>query len=426
MFANIFRNRKEFIAGWQENTALFIFKETGGGNVTRFLFGVYIIAPYYILEKKKADMRTIDGIPVYEIRELDPQTGMEVVSLVDFPAVESDFIYMRGQEPKPLHLVTDEEKHIVTGVVCRADFPVYRNDEAGEYYLVFTKERIRQMAEKYLTESRADNVNLMHRPDTMQEGIHMVQWYIKDKGRGIDPSGFENIEDGSLFAEYHVTDGDIWQRIKAGEFRGFSLEGYFHFSRNKQINNTMSKLDKIKYMLARLVSMASVTTDKGIIAWDTEDELKEGDNVYTVNEAGESMPAEDGDYTTEDGKTITVEGGKAVKISEAGEEVEPQPQPQENAEEEPKPESTPEDIEGLRKEVNELYKLVDSILKRLDISRDEAEQMRKAFAELTEQVKDVKEAPAARSAAEEYRTEAQDGGSQRYRHAIEIAGAKRI
>ena len=143
------------------------------------------------------------------------------ISLVDLPAVESDF----QKFGKRVRVVMEsEEKRLILGVVMRAGFPIYRADERGEYYTTFSAETIRAMAQKYLEENRQNRVNLMHAGEEVR-GVQMVQLFIKDSERGIAPAGFEDIEDGSLFAEFKVEDNEIWNWIKEGILRGFSLEG---------------------------------------------------------------------------------------------------------------------------------------------------------------------------------------------------------
>ena len=146
------------------------------------------------------------------------------ISLVDLPAVESDF--QKFGKTARVQMMS-EEKRLIVGVVMRAGFPIYRIDaEHGEYYTTFSAETIRRMAEKYLEENRQNRVNLMHAGEEVR-GVQMVQLFIKDTAKGIAPAGFEDIEEGSLFAEFHVVDDEIWNWIKEGILRGFSLEGFF-------------------------------------------------------------------------------------------------------------------------------------------------------------------------------------------------------
>lgn len=279
---------------------------------------------------------TIDDIPVFNAT-LDENCGIIRVSLVDDPAVSKDFQVFKANARPMLYAVQNEDKHLVRGVIMRADYPIRRrNKSLGEYYVVYKPDVIRQMAEKYLAEDRANNVNIMHKKDSDVEGVNMVQWFIKGAGVAID--GFDDISDGSLFAEYHVTNEDVWAEIKAGTYKGFSLEGYFNLEPEQNENYVQDVIDKwgeyfskIKNManfkkfataLAKMLAkFASITTDKGVLVWDTEDDLKAGDSVYVQGEDGTRVKAEDGDYKTDDRKVIKVVDGKVAEIVDDKAEV---------------------------------------------------------------------------------------------------------
>ena len=156
----------------------------------------------------------------------------------------------------------------------------------------------------------------------------------------------------------------------------------------------MSKLEKIKAELAKLLIKYSVVkTDKAVLEYDGND-LVAGMDVYVTDEEGNKVPAEDGDYVTEDNKTITVKDGKVESIVDpsaevdAAEEEKPKDEPmvEEPAkEEEPAKDDETKDeevnledvntaIDELRKEVDELYQIVDSLLKKVGENRDEADE----------------------------------------------------
>lgn len=291
-------------------------------------------------------MANINGLPVFEALVDSEDTGMLRISLVDDPAVMSDFLAFAGEQRKvQRYAIADEDKHLVFGVVMRADFPIYRYDEGyGGYYIIYKAETIRRMAQKYLAEGRQNNVDLMHDGHDVQ-GVEMVQAFLKDTAKGVAPAGFEDIADGSLFAEFHIDDPDIWAQVKDGTFKGFSLEGIFEMrperdqqqvddivSKTDNFSNqkNMSKINKIKTMLAKLLaSLASVTTDKGVLEWDGEEDLKAGDAVFIVNQDGEREAAADGDYITDDGKKIVVADGKVAEIVDQEAEVAPEPEAEE-------------------------------------------------------------------------------------------------
>ena len=154
----------------------------------------------------------------------------------------------------------------------------------------------------------------------------------------------------------------------------------------------MSKLEKIKAELAKLLIKYSVVkTDKAVLEYDGED-LVAGMDVFITNENGEKVAAEDGEYVTEDNKVISVKDGKVESIIdkaadvEAAEDEKKEDEPMEEPakEEEPMPEDKKEDevnledvntaIDEMRKEIDELYKIVDSLLKKVGETRDEADE----------------------------------------------------
>ena len=301
----------------------------------------------------------IQGIPVYEALIGGDGTGMTCISLVDSPAVLTTWQKFHDGEQvvrAQQFAVADEERRIIRGVIMRADFPIYRitkNEQTGkaeEYYLIYRADTIRAMAEKYLADGLQNSVSLDH--DGQQvEGVQMVQLYIKDTGAGINPEGFDtDIADGSLFAEFHVTNDDVWEQVKDGTFRGFSLEGLFAVvpeDNQRSIDaivdelagqfsiTDMSKIERLKAILRaelakednnkieRPEKFGAVTTDKGPLEWDGEDDLKAGDRVYIVDEDGNRQAAPDGDYTIEDGKVIVVVDGVVSELRDPAAEVAP-------------------------------------------------------------------------------------------------------
>jgi hypothetical protein len=294
-------------------------------------------------------MVTIGGIPVYDAIIADEESGMLKISLVDEPAVMSDFLAFDATKKMLMYSVADEERRLVYGVVMRADFPIYRRDDRlGEYYIIYKAETIRQMAEKYLAESRQNDVSTMHTTDV--DEVRMVQYFIKDTARGVSPEGFDDIADGSLFAEFHVLNDEVWAKVKDGTYKGFSLEGLFDLSpeRNRDEvqeivddlegqfqailkpfihNHSMSKINRFKAALAKmLAAFGNVSTDKGILAWDGDEDLKEGDAVYIEDQDGNRTPAEDGEYVTSDAKTVVVSEGKVAEIRDPEAEVAPEPE----------------------------------------------------------------------------------------------------
>ena len=289
----------------------------------------------FIFHRKK-DM---EDLPVYKAVVNDgDDTGMITVSLVDFPAVERDFVAFSRE--RLTYSVADTEKRRVFGLVMLCDTPIYRRDESGyEYYIVYDRPTIELMAEKFLRQNRQNDVDLQH-SFVMEDGVYLNEIFIKDSARGIVPAGFEDIMDGSLFATYHIANDGIWEAVKAGTYRGFSLSGTFEvrpaFNKTEK-NSLQMKVERIKSVLRRLLAeFGEVSTDRGVLVWDGEDELTEGAQVRLLDAEGNTAPAEDGEYRTEDGQIITVSGGSVESIhDDIQDEQQPDGERQEQVEDNP-------------------------------------------------------------------------------------------
>lgn len=171
---------------------------------------------------------------VFYIKIDDELTGINAISLVQSPAVEKDFLCF-NKENKPVNLKFDNSQHIITGVVCLADTPIYRyNEKLGEYYVVFTKETIRRMVEKFAKDDLFKSVNLQHNDNMFVDGVYMVESYLTNKDRGINPIEFSDVPEGSWIASYKVENENLWNEIINGDtLNGFSLQGMFRLDEEK-------------------------------------------------------------------------------------------------------------------------------------------------------------------------------------------------
>lgn len=168
-------------------------------------------------------------LPIYNII-LNEEEGLTAMSLVQNPAIESSFIAFSEQHK--LNFSVDEDEHIVMGCALRADFPIYRySPNMGEYYVIFSKDVIKQLYEKFMIDSNFNKINLNHSTDT--NSVHLIQSFLKDTKHGLNPLGFEEINDGSWFVAYKVLNEDVWNKIKSGEINGFSVELWAELEKQK-------------------------------------------------------------------------------------------------------------------------------------------------------------------------------------------------
>lgn len=191
------------------------------------------------------------NLPVYECiinESLENELQVEKISFVDKPAIEKNF--MAFNEAR-LRFSVDDEKRIVSGPAMLADMMIYRNDPLmGEYYTVFRKDTILSIVQKYFKQGYENKVNLMHSEDV--NGVTVYESYIVDRALGKNPmKGYEDAADGSWFVSMKVDNEGVWEKVKSGELKGFSVEGIF-----KQIPVTPQKMSAEMFLeaLQRLLS----------------------------------------------------------------------------------------------------------------------------------------------------------------------------
>lgn len=202
-------------------------------------------------------MKTIQGIPVYNveiINENDLNFGVKNISLVDFPAIESNFLkFNKHNENVKLNYQINTDKQVITGAVMIPDQPIYFINEFGEeMFLVYSKQVIKKMVMKFAREDKFKNINEMHENVFVENAYIFENWIvgINDKSQDLGL----NIPEGSWMISQHFTDSDYWkENIISNKYKGFSLEGLFN------LNLKMAKVNKLsdEDLITQLEKIAS-------------------------------------------------------------------------------------------------------------------------------------------------------------------------
>ena len=159
----------------------------------------------------------------------EDESGVDFIALVDTPAIESNWQSFAKQEYKESFKIQDEEKRIVSGYFMIADLPIIRVNEKGEkFYVVFRKNTINKIVDKFFKNGYSNNINLMHNKSEQANGVYVIESLIIDDKRNIvAPTGFEKVPNGSWWGSMRIEGDTIWEQVKAGTFNGFSVEGLF-------------------------------------------------------------------------------------------------------------------------------------------------------------------------------------------------------
>lgn len=179
--------------------------------------------------------------------QIDPSitSDLEVnfIGLVDRPAIERNFQAFRDQQQRAA-FVLNEEKRIISGPAMIADMPLYRkDDQLGEYYVIFDKAAIQAIVEKFSAKGYLKNFNLFHNAQQQVSDVTIFNSFVSDKELGVAPlTGFEDVADGSWFISAKVNNQSVWDNVKAGTIKGFSVEGLFHYVPLKKVKMTTEQL----------------------------------------------------------------------------------------------------------------------------------------------------------------------------------------
>lgn len=163
------------------------------------------------------------------------------ISLVESPAIESDFVALsKEKEEKQQVFLESNEKHLVYGAALIPDKDIYRNNGEQEFYINFTKESIERMSQDFMKEYRQYEVKTDH-DDIANEVCVVESWLVSDSYKDKSNALGINVPEGTWMVGMKVNNIETWERIKAGELKGFSVESMISLEEfSKQNDNNMN------------------------------------------------------------------------------------------------------------------------------------------------------------------------------------------
>lgn len=281
------------------------------------------------------------------------------ISLVDDPAIESNFIALSKDTPKVIYL-EKEDKHLIIGAVLIPDKPIYRNQDGEEFYIQFSKETIEKLAHDYLIHDRNSSVTEQH--ENIVDDVYLVETWIKTSE--MDKSNeYMDVPVGTWIAAMKVENEDIWSKVKNGELKGFSIESFVNL--NEIMLNKIENKD-----MAKEVNMEAIQVDDNF--WD---KLRE------IISKAMGKPQESNDVEKTVGEIVDemeIEGGsKEEKPKVVEEEI--SEDAIENESEEIVNDKLPEETK------DDLQAVVDELREEIAKKDAEIEQLKKTNAKLSKQ-----------------------------------------
>ena len=181
-------------------------------------------------------------------------SGIDAISIVESPAIESNFIALNNHQVK--FATVDTEKRILVGPALIPNKPIYRNQDGEEFYVYFSKATIEKAMQMYLKKGNQGNATLEH--DGKLNGLTLVESWIKVDAEK-DKSVAYGMEDpvGTWYVSMKVDNEEIWNEyVKSGKVKGFSIEGFF-----ADKSTTMSKDELLLSEIKKLIQQYAKETN---------------------------------------------------------------------------------------------------------------------------------------------------------------------
>jgi hypothetical protein len=194
---------------------------------------------------------------LYELILQDDEDGVFANSLVLNPAIGRDFIYMSKEVQ---FAEVSDEKRLVAGPLLIPNKKILRIDGEGKRYSVFfTPETIEKVARKFMKNKYGDEVTLEHGGKT--SGVYLTEsWIVEQSAKDKSNIYGFTLPRGTWFGVYKIDNDAVWQKVKDGTFRAYSIEGLFEHRKSNlklSLEKDIEELteDEVEVLLSQIKSL---------------------------------------------------------------------------------------------------------------------------------------------------------------------------
>ena len=203
------------------------------------------------------------------------------VSLVEDPAIESNFIALSKQKSS---IKLENEKRLLIGAALVPNKPIYRNVNGNEFYISFDETTIEKLAQDFLANDYQHNITVDHQEEA--NDIVIVESWIKTSENDKSVNYGLNEPIGTWFIGMKVNNDEIWQRVKDGLYKGFSIEavvGLDELINNNNLQLAMDKefIDKLREIIYEAIGKSPKAEE---IVADVNEEVTETQPIQCADE----------------------------------------------------------------------------------------------------------------------------------------------
>jgi hypothetical protein len=156
------------------------------------------------------------------------ELAIDAISLVTSPAIEQDFVYFGKEKNNLTFAKVDEEKRMLVSPALIPNKQIFRHDPNtdSDYYVYFSKETVRKASELYLKHNNHHKATYQHQ-DRVSGVLTVESWIIEDTKLDKSTLYGYSLPVGTWMVKLKISNDEIWSKIKDGELKGLSIEGYF-------------------------------------------------------------------------------------------------------------------------------------------------------------------------------------------------------
>ena len=213
------------------------------------------------------------------------ELAIDAISLVSSPAIEQDFVFFGKEKNNLTFAKVDEEKRMLVSPALIPNKQIFRYDPNtdSDYYVYFSPETVRKASELYLKHNNHHKAT--HEHSERVSGVLTVESWIKEGDSDKSKLYGFDLPNGTWFVKMKIENDELWQKIKSGELKGLSIEGYFT-NKFEQMQKKEFTNEEVKTALKELLSVqkvelrgrakiASYAQDAEKIFWDIKKTAKQ-------------------------------------------------------------------------------------------------------------------------------------------------------
>ena len=213
------------------------------------------------------------------------ELAIDAISLVSSPAIEQDFVFFGKEKNNLTFAKVDEEKRMLVSPALIPNKQIFRYDPNtdSDYYVYFSPETVRKASELYLKHNNHHKAT--HEHNERVSGVLTVESWIKEGDSDKSKMYGFDLPNGTWFVKMKIENDDLWNKIKDGELKGLSIEGYFT-NKFEQMNNKQPTTEQILSALNEIIRESKTELKAEKVELALNEDIKKNVDEITFNSEG--------------------------------------------------------------------------------------------------------------------------------------------